>query len=207
MALPRAWRPCDRCGQMGFDCGHAPKTEIHPVPIFESDRLVTLPDGLTSPGALKTVRVAHVWMNSSPGAFKYSFEGSFTFQMELPPAYGNKLLFLRVAQGAADKVAVTGLNSTSAQITITPPASTGSYFFEVVLGYLDTGNPVSAAGKGYTVTLDKIWIYNDHDSGLPDCEWNHDCGEWTLFAAWNDAWAKIFVNRTVGDGAGGTSSL
>ncbi len=189
-------------GRWIFDCGHAPKTEIHPVPIFESDRLVTLPDGITSPGALKTVRVAHVWMNSSPGAFNYSFEGSFTFQMELPPAYGNKLLFLRVAQGAADKVAVTGLNSTSAQITITPPASTGSYFFEVVLGYLDTGNPVSAAGKGYTVTLDKIWIYNDHDSGLPDCEWNHDCGEWTLFAAWNDAWAKIFVNRTVGDGYG-----
>ncbi len=191
-------------GRWIFDCGHAPKTEIHPIPIFESDRLVTLPDGIGIPGNRKTVRVARVWMNSQPGAFGYTLGGPFTFSLELPsPHYnGDKLLYLRVVEGPADKVAVTGLTSTKAQITITPPSNTGKYYFELMLGYLDTPKPVSAGGLGYRVTLDKIWIYEDYDSGWPDCgPWDdpHDCGEWYMDVAFDDSWRKVFVNREVGD--------
>jgi hypothetical protein len=191
-------------GRWIFDCGHAAKTEVHPIPIFESDRQVTLPDGVGTPGNRKTVRVARVWFNSQPGAFSYSFTGPFTFHVALPPVQygGNKLLFLRVAEGPADKVALTGLTSTQAEITVTPPGVKGKYYFELVLGYLDTPNPASAAGMGYTVTIDKIWIYDDHDGGIPDCgplTNPSDCGEWTMFVAMNDTWRKIFNNKEVWD--------
>ncbi len=199
-------------GRWIFDCGHDPKTEIHSIPIFESDRLVTLPNGIGSPGQLVKVRVAHVWMTSNPHPFTYNLSslGHFTFNLDYPPPseswppslsnWGNDLLFLRVVEGNASHVAVTGTTDNGIQVTITPPSSSGQHYFELVLGYLDPVDPVSASGKLHHVRLDAVEILDDLDSGWPDCYVVHDCGEWTMMIAVNGAWRRIFQYTTVYDG-------
>ncbi|RME43249.1 MAG: hypothetical protein D6791_15900, partial [Chloroflexi bacterium] len=195
-------------GRWIFDCGHDPKTEIHPIPIFETDRLLTLPDGIGIPGHLKTVRVAHIWMNSNPHPWTYDLSAltPFTFEVQWAQSgYGaSKIRFYRVlvASGgaaSANDVVVTGVGPNTVQFTITPPGSTGQYYYEVILGYLDAKNPTSASGALHHVSLDAIKILDDHDDGAPDCVWNHDCGEWTMAIAVNNDWRRIWFQKWVLD--------
>ncbi len=193
-------------GRWIFDCGHDPKTEIHPIPMFETDRVVELPDGIGSPGHRVKVRVARVWMNSHPGGFGYNLSnlGPFTFNLDYPPPsissppqlfnWGNDLLFFRVVAGSASKVAVTGYTGNGVQVTITPPAASGQHYFEVMLGYLDPMVPTAASGKLFTVSLDKIDIKDDED-GFPK-----GAGEWYFFVAINSTWKKLFTNTNVDTG-------
>lgn len=204
-ALPMVGDHVTAKGRWIFDCGHAGKTEIHPLPEFESDRLMTVPDGIGTPGKQMQVRVANIRMTSHPGAFEYNLNnlGPFVFNLSLPPApFGaGKLLFIRVLQGQVNKVAVTGLTATSMEVTLTPPGVTGSYYWQLMVGYLDQpkSNP-SAANMQYTVHLDKIQVLDDLDSGAPDCHGFHDCGEWTMYIGVNGDWHKIFDRTTVYDG-------
>ncbi|NOZ06473.1 MAG: hypothetical protein GXP41_09025 [Chloroflexi bacterium] len=193
-------------GRWIFDCGHDPKTEIHPIPMFETDRVVELPDGIGSTGHRVKVRVARVWMNSDPGAFGYNLSalGSFTFNLDYPPPsvssppqlsnWGNDLLFFRVVAGSASNVAVTGYTGNGIRVTIKPPGASGQHYFEVMLGYLDPMVPTSASGKLFTVSLDKIDIKDDED-GFPK-----GAGEWYFFVAINSTWKKLFTNTKVDTG-------
>jgi hypothetical protein len=156
------------------------------------------------------VRIANVRMTSEPGAFEYSLNsiGSFSFNMQLPPkpVGGGKLLFYRVIGGDYSVVSLKNLTDTDAQFIITPPADKGNFFWRILLGYLDQPwiIPDSAANMRYTVSLDYIKVRDDLDESGIDCypdDTAHNCGEWTLYMALNDAWQEIWHNQTVWDGA------
>jgi hypothetical protein len=221
-ALPLEGDHVTVVGRWIYDCSHEPKTEIHPIPIFESDRLESIPKGIGFPGSMTDVRVARIWMNSEPGGeFTYQFvgkggapcgacspveelvgaeegssqsHGPFSFSMELPLHNGDvgyQLPFIRVVEGPAGNVALTGLSDTQADITITPPASTGAYYWELILGYLDDPNPPSAKGKLYTVTLDQIEVVDSRDTLS---------AHWTFFVAFNNEWQKVWDDTYVDKG-------
>ena len=103
-------------GRWIFDCGHAPKTEIHPIPMFESDRLEARP--LWPGGPQRTVRMVRVWMNSDPEPFGYEFAGPFTFEVDLPPAGWSP--FLRVVEGDRSQVSAVR-DGNRLQISVEPP--------------------------------------------------------------------------------------
>jgi len=195
-------------GRWIFDCGHDPKTEIHPAPMFEVDRETTLPDGVGFPGKQATVRRVRVHMSAFTGAFYYDLGsiGPFTFSASMPAhgyATGNgfQLPFIRVVQGPASAVALTGFGAYGkAQITITPPGGAGPYDWELYLGYLDPEAAWSGTSKPYIVTLDAIQVLDDLDGGAPDCHGPHDCGEWYLYVGFNRQWNNIWWNTTVYDG-------
>ncbi|RME81687.1 MAG: hypothetical protein D6775_12960, partial [Caldilineae bacterium] len=190
-------------GRWIFDCGHDPKTEIHPIPIFETDRVETIPDGLGPTQHRATVRVARVWMTTDPHPFQYSLGdlGPFTFNLDYPPTSttgGNDLLFLRVVQGTYQDVSVTGYTPTGIQVTIDPPYHYAYRYYELVLGYLDPVNPLPATGLRH-VQLNSIEILDDHDSGWPDCWGVHDCGEWSMLIGVNGDWRRIWEGKVVYD--------
>ncbi|HEV8579010.1 MAG TPA: hypothetical protein VGX68_07985 [Thermoanaerobaculia bacterium] len=188
-------------GRWIFDCGHAPKTEIHPTPYFESDRVELRPTGLG--GELEPVRVAKVWMTSTPGAFSFNLNdlGPFEFDLELPSnGYEDNLPYLRVLEGPAAFVAVT-MDGSTAHVTVTPPAGVGSHYFEVMLGTLDEAThacPPSCYWYGvqdiFSVTFDKIVIYDDHDDAFARGD-----GDWYVDVNINGIWKPVFTNGQVDD--------
>jgi Concanavalin A-like lectin/glucanases superfamily len=188
-------------GRWIFDCGHAPKTEIHPTPYFESDRVEMRPTGLG--GELEPVRVAKVWMTSAPGAFGFNLNAlaPFEFDLALPDnGYSDGLPFLRVVQGPAAFVAAT-LEGSLAHVTVTPPAEVGGFYFELMLGTLDEAThacPPSCYWYGvqdvFNVTFDQIVIHDDHD----DWFFRGD-GDWFMDVNVNGVWKPVFTNGKVDD--------
>jgi hypothetical protein len=200
-AIPNVGDHVTAKGRWIFDCGHAPKTEIHPIVYFESDREEWRPTGLFSwptlsnlDETLQLVRVARVRMTSNPGAFTYNFNdiGPFEFDLAFPqtvPAY--KMPFLRVVRGPANTVAVTGFDGTTAHISITPPIDTGYLYYEIFAGYFDTWNAGPPADGIVRVHFDDIEILDDLDDA--------SSGEWYMYIAVNGAWLKVLQGASVDD--------
>lgn len=185
-------------GRWIFDCGHDPKTEIHPVPVFVTERLETRRVRPDKP--MQQVRVVRVSMNSNPGAFGYKFDGSFAFDAQLPGGAD-------VPQGAHPFAALVAgpsqptyaRNGSTVVITVTPQPK-GNQYWEVALGYLD-GYSTGLATL-YTVTFDQIDFLDDLDAGFPDCgpiDNLSDCGEWYMDANINGVGAKLFADKRAWD--------
>jgi uncharacterized delta-60 repeat protein/uncharacterized repeat protein (TIGR01451 family) len=195
-------------GRWIFDCGHEPKTEIHPIPFMESDRLEARP--LWPGGPLQTVRVARVWLQSDPGGFAYTFDGPFEFDVAYPdpatelsatPAWNR---FVRVVEGGT-YVQWQDMGD-HAHVVVTPPRSTGEFYFELMLGYLlFPTDPVSDGADIYTIDFTSLEVLDDHDAGPPDCvlaggELVSDCGEWYFAVNVNGNWRQLLWNHAVEDG-------
>ena len=202
-ARPKAGDHVTAVGRWIFDCGHWPKTEIHPIVFFESDRLEDRP--VWSGGPLKTVRVVRVWMNSDPKPFDYRLVGAFEFDVEFPQTASGWMPFIRVVEGDRSKVA-WDIEGTTAHIRVTPPAPTAAWYFELMLGQLSRPETASATGI-YTISFEELAILDDRDSGLvPDCDFfgglfhiPDDCGEWFMALNVNGIWRQILWDTTVND--------
>ncbi|MEZ4868793.1 MAG: LamG domain-containing protein [Caldilineaceae bacterium] len=192
-------------GRWIFDCGHAAKTEIHPIPIFESDSLTVQPVRLPKVGTptppLQEVRTVRIWMNSSPGAFNYTFGGVYTFKVQMPGGakyYGDGRVhpFLHFVTGDASKVSAA-LSGSEVTLTVTPPAAKGAWYWEMTLGWLDQQYGPFYVSNLFKVHLDQLDVLDDHDHGFPDCGFASDCGEWSMTASVNHKGQQVFWNTTV----------
>jgi hypothetical protein len=191
--------PGDRviaAGRWIFDCGHDPKTEIHPTPVFVTDRLETRP---VRPGKpLQQVRVIRIWLKSKPSVFSYSFSGTLAFAAALPQGYHH---FASVVE--ADLPPAISRFGDSVLISVTPPA-TGQFYVEIVLGALDPAHTVPDA-KAFIVNLDHINVNDDLDAAAPEKSCSsisgglHDCGEWTLVVNLNGTGKTIWNRKDVSD--------
>lgn len=193
-ARPSAGDHVTTLGRWVFDCSHG-YTELHPLYIVEHDRLEMRPTGLPDDGKLTLVRVAQVWLNSHPDPYNsITFPGSFDFDLKLPywPPVG-EMPFMRVASGDATKVSWTRTGDT-VHVSITPPAPTGTYHFEILIGYLGNYSAtIDGADRAYTVWLDSIDIA--HDKG----RFEGGGALWTLDVNVNGTWRPIFFRTPVSD--------
>ncbi len=174
-------------GRWVYDCSHG-YTELHPLYIVEHDRVElrpTLPDG-----PLEAVRVARVWLNSHPDPYNsITFPESFQFDVDIPTWIpSEEIPFVRIAAGDAGKVSWTRTGDRFT-VTIKPPAATGQYYFEILIGHLAVPHKPWDADRPYTVWLDKIAVV--HDKG----------GSWTLDVNVNGTWRSIFFRSDVDDSA------
>lgn len=178
-------------GRWIFDCGHDPKTEVHPTLVYMTDRMETRP--VKPGGTVQEVRVIRIWLNSHPSAFSYTFNGSsIDISAKLPVGLHP---FASVIH--ADLPPTITRFGDSVSISVTPPAF-GKYYDEIVLGQL-TPTYIVGSGKVYTVSLDKINVNDDLDSKpYPDCG-THDCGEWTLAFNLNGIGKGIWNRESVTD--------
>lgn len=187
-------------GRWIFDCGHEPKTEIHPIPLFESDRLEARP--LWPGGPQRTVRMVRVWMNSDPEPFGYEFNGPFTFEVDLPPA--GWAPFLRVVEGDRSRVSAVR-DGNRMRISVDPPDRTGTFYFEMMVGHLVQPED-GLARTSTTLTFDswEVEILDDHDHGFPpDCfsiSAFEDCGELYYAINVNGIWRQLLWNDTMASG-------
>ncbi len=184
-------------GRWIFDCGHEPKTEIHPVPLFESDRLEARP--LWPGGPQRTVRMVRVWMNADPEPFGYEFTGPFTFDVEMPPA--GWAPFLRVVEGDSSRVAGS-LDSGRMTISVDPPDRTGTFYFEMMVGHLvQPEDGLSRLSRTATMGSWEVEILDDHDHGFPpDCfsiSATEDCGELYYAVNVNGTWRQLLWDHTI----------
>ncbi|MDP2661379.1 MAG: hypothetical protein Q8R28_11695, partial [Dehalococcoidia bacterium] len=197
-------------GRWIFDCGHEPKTEIHPDYYVESDRIENR--SIWPGGSLHPVRIVRVWVNSNPGPWGFSRDlsgtlSSFDFDADFPGSAGSWMPFVRLVTGQSDHIVWSG-DSTTMHFTVTPPATTGQYYFELMLGHLiQADEPSTRDSRTYTIAFDHIDILNDRDAGLPDCDFvlgfpTSDCGEWYMPVNVNGAWRQIFWNTSVLDDSG-----
>lgn len=175
-------------GRWIFDCGHSPKTEVHPVPMFESDRLEVRP--LWPGGPQRTVRMVRVWMNSDPEPFSYEFDGPFTFQVELPPA--GWAPFARVVEGDPSRVSFTRKDG-GMEISVDPPDRTGTFYFEMMLGHLvQPEDGLSLTSRTATIGSWEIDVLDDHD--------NLTSGEWYYAVNVNGVWRQLMWNQDIDTG-------
>lgn len=208
-------------GRWIFDCGHdepgnPAHTEIHPTPYFESDHLEARRLG---PGPdLRTVRVAQVWMNANPGAFKYDLKtyGPFDFDLQLPwKSLHDWMPFAEVVRPEKPSPIYTDgdpakvkfmVEGGKIHVRIDPPeinwlTGPGVPFplkvqwahYEIVVGYLKKDpDSIASAARSYTVHLDKIDVVHDL-RGLRGYGW----GGWFLDADVNHHWVAIFRDAKV----------
>jgi hypothetical protein len=175
-------------GRWIFDCGHEPKTEVHPLPMFESDRLEVRP--LWPGGPQRTVRMVRVWLNSDPEPFSYEFDGPFTFGVELPPA--GWAPFARVVEGDPSRVSFTR-TAGGMEISVDPPDRTGTYYFEMMLGHLvQPEDGLSLTSRTATLGSWQVDVLDDHD--------NFTSGEWFYSVNVNGVWRQLMWNQEVDSG-------
>lgn len=187
-------------GRWIFDCGHEPKTEIHPIPLFASDRLEVRP--LWKGGPQRTVRMVRVWMNSDPEPFGYEFTGPFTFEVELPPEGWSP--FLRVNEGDESRV-TSVLAGDRMRISVDPPDRTGTFYFEMMVGHLvQPEDGLSRSSRTATMGSWELEVLDDHDHGFPpDCfsiSATEDCGEIYYAVNVNGRWRQLFWDETIASG-------
>lgn len=187
-------------GRWIFDCGHEPKTEVHPIPLFESDRLEVRP--LWPGGPQRTVRMVRVWMNSDPEPWGYRFTGPFTFHVDLPPAGWSP--FVRVVEGTPSRVTATR-EGDRMKISVDPPDFTGTFFFELMVGHLVQPEDFLSRNT-HTATIGSwdLDILDDHDHGFPpDCfslSAFEDCGELFFAVNVNGRWRQILWDDVLASG-------
>jgi hypothetical protein len=191
-------------GRWIFDCGHDGYTEIHPTPVFESDRVTYRP--LYPKAKLQAMQLVRVWMNSYPAPFDYDLI-PFQFDVKLPgggSAFAVEMPFLRVVSGfnmetlpptsiTTKAITATRLSDKSdmVHVIVTPPSTRGKYFFELMLGYLR--GPYTSKGdlytpkdvRAYTIRLEAIKIIKE-ESGI-----------WFYDVHINGEWRPVFHNSLV----------
>jgi len=175
-------------GRWIFDCGHAPKTEVHPLPMFESDRLEVRP--LWPGGPQRTVRMVRVWMNSDPEPFSYEFDGPFTFEVALPPA--GWAPFARVVEGDPSRVSFTR-TAGGMEVSVDPPDRTGTFYFEMMLGHLvQPEDGLSRTSRTATIGSWQVDVLDDHDS--------LSSGEWFYSVNVNGVWRQLMWDQDIDTG-------
>ncbi|HYN19845.1 MAG TPA: LamG domain-containing protein [Thermoanaerobaculia bacterium] len=175
-------------GRWIFDCGHDPKTEIHPIPMFESDRLEARP--IWPGGPMRTVRMVRVWFNSDPEPWGYELAGPFTFDVDLPPTGWSP--FLRVVDGDPSRVTFVR-TGTQMRISVDPPDRTGTFFWEIMLGHLvQPEDTLSSTTRTATVNSWEVRVLDDHD--------NLTSGEWFYAVNLNGTWRQLLWNAEVDTG-------
>jgi Concanavalin A-like lectin/glucanases superfamily len=213
-------------GRWIFDCGHAPKTEIHPIPYFASDHKAVVPAGF---GTNQEVQLARVRLTASPGAFSYTLE-PFSFDLELPrdttatwPRSGGSERFVRVHHADGATVAWHAEpGSTQLTVTVTPAPGATEAYVELLAGYLDsprtpdevTGSRLERGPDStmiektfttYTVELEGIDVLDDLRGKLETTAGVRGSGKWHLDAIINDQWHGLLINQEVS--TGGSLSL
>ena len=220
-ATDRPWWLDDRrtiAGRWIFDCGHDPKTEIHPAAIVASEHEEWRAD---IAGGAQQVEVLQVWMNAAPGAVHVPL-APFDMQADFPaPPAGQPLTpTVQVVAGTADSVrwtidSGTETGSTAqAAVHITPPAPQGSAYFELLLGYDKAGAgalPTSRQPVSYTVAFDDLAIHDDlrhaarNTSGVPmglafPSLGFAGSGRWIMQAIVNHNWRSLLDDAPVASG-------
>jgi hypothetical protein len=168
-----------------FDCGHAPKTELHPVFALESDRpaYYAFPDGV-----VRSLAEARVWFNAEPSPY-WSTEGPMS--LDFGTAYTQytgglgAFPFVRVLEGELSRVS-PGAAPGTLRVT-TPPLIGGSpvYFTRIAKGYAispSTWDPP----RSVVVHLDKLTVKDDHDGA------SKGDGEWYMAANLSGHWRQIW---------------
>ncbi|HEV2059180.1 MAG TPA: hypothetical protein VGR11_07470, partial [Solirubrobacteraceae bacterium] len=185
-------------GRWVFDCGHAPKTELHPIFAIESDRLVerrVRPGGNTA-----LVRRARVWFNRVPGKYyHHRWTKPFTFKIDRPGELANTEmgLYARVVQGDPAKVSLE-VKDDHVEVAVQGPKAEGGLvspdvtdFFEIDIGYVEV--PEGPA-ESYTVHLDSLHVNDDHDAGFLN-----EAGEWHMAAFLHGQWLQLFWEHDLED--------
>lgn len=177
-------------GRWIFDCGHEPKTEIHPLPFLAHDRDEIRPLWLGGP--LRKVRTVRAWLNSDPRPFKYCFDGPIRFAVDLPePGW---MPFVRLIRGSRNQISWSRGQGVL-NVTIDPPAETGTFFFELVAGHLiQPPDSETRAAEIHTVSFKEIEIFDDKDG------FTKGSGEWYMAANVNGVWRQIFWDEEVDSG-------
>jgi hypothetical protein len=194
-ALPCPGDHVTAYGRWIFDCGHSPKTEIHPVPVMGADRIEYRP---VLPGEpFKQVAVIRIWITQNPGTYHYPnlLEGSYEFSVQLPqkghyyytPEQKDLVPFIRQEKGPAGTMdrASFSVSGFTLKMTLHQPEEG---YHEFVAGFAGPGTDML---QTYTVKLEEIDIKDDHDG------WTKGKGEWFMLANINGYWRTIFWNREV----------
>ncbi|MBK6931794.1 MAG: hypothetical protein IPH12_13405 [Saprospirales bacterium] len=194
-ALPGPGDHVTAYGRWIYDCGHSPKTELHPVPVLGTDRIEYRP---VLPGEpFKQVAVIRMWITKNPGTYNYTnlLDGSYEFFIHLPqkdyyyytPGQKELVPFIRQEKGPAGTMdrASFSLSGFTLKITLHQPEEG---YHEFIAGFLGPGADML---QTYTVKLQEIDIKDDHDG------WTKGDGEWFMLANINGYWRTVFWNREV----------
>lgn len=168
-----------------FDCGHAPKTELHPIFALESDRPAhyAFPDGV-----VRALAEARVWFNAAPSPY-WSIDGPMP-ELEFKTAYTQytgglgAFPFVRVLDGEPARVSP---GSAPGTLRVTPPgleSGSRTYFTRIAKGHAISPK-VWDPPRSVVVHLDKLKIKDDHDHGGGD-------GEWYIAANLSGHWRQIW---------------
>ena len=219
--FPTAYRPVpgDRvtiAGRWIFDCGHNPRTEIHPAAIVASEHEEWRADVA---GGAQQVEVLQVWTNGAPGAVHVPL-APFDMQAEFPapPASQPLTPTIQVVKGPADSVRWTIDQGTEtgavakAAVHITAPDPQGSAYFELLLGYDAAGAlPTTRRPDSYTVAFDELAVHDDlrhaarNTTGVPmglafPSLGFAGSGRWIMQAIINHQWRSLLDHETVVSG-------
>ncbi|HET9496448.1 MAG TPA: hypothetical protein VFR15_19645, partial [Chloroflexia bacterium] len=220
-AFPVEYRPVpgDRvtvAGRWVFDCGHDPRTEVHPAAVVASEYEDWRADIAGMP---QRVKILQVWMNSAPGMVGVPL-APLDLRVDFPSRpRGQADPLVQVAVGPSAAVTWTIQSEPGsppvARVRIEPPEPDGSAYFEIVLGYegaAPTRNPPAA----YAVAFDRIMVHDDlrrkarNTTGVPlDLAWPQlgfpGTGRWVMQAIVNHSWRSLLDFAAVE--SGGTYSL
>jgi hypothetical protein len=219
--FPLAYRPVagDRvtiAGRWIFDCGHNPRTEIHPAAVVASEHEEWRADVA---GPAQQVKVLQIWMNGAPGVVHVPL-APFDMQANFPapPASQPFTPTIQVVKGPADAVRWTidqGTETGSmakAAVHITPPDAQGLAYFEVLLGYdVAVALPTARRPVSYTVAFDELAVHDDlrhaarNTTGVPmglafPSLGFAGSGRWIMQAIVNHQWRSLLDHETVVSG-------
>ncbi|MBI2896950.1 MAG: LamG domain-containing protein [Deltaproteobacteria bacterium] len=182
-------------GEWIFDCGHDPKTELHPLIYIETDREETRRTGWNT--GIK-VRTIHVWMNNDAGSgyVPRSMTSPFSFVVPLPAGTGQP--FLRVWADPEDLDESEGVSAEllcddTVKVTIEPPETNGFFYWNLYAGRLEHGGPAPSA---YRIWFDELYMIDDQDDGDED-----DAGEWYLDINVTGTWHNLLWFESISSGS------
>lgn len=216
-SFPVAYRPApgDRvtvAGRWVFDCGHDPKTEIHPAAVVAGEHDEWRADMAGGP---RRARVLRVWMNSASGIVPVHL-APFDMRAGFPsPPEGRAATpVVQVVAGAPDAVRWTieggSGGEPQAAVHIVPPDPNGSAYFELLLGYEEVA-PAPEPPISYTITLDSIVVRDDlreqarNTTGVPIGPFFPQLGfpgtgNWIMQAVIGHTWVSLLDNAPVESG-------
>ncbi|HUS16588.1 MAG TPA: hypothetical protein VM536_16450 [Chloroflexia bacterium] len=214
--FPAAYRPLpgDRvtvAGRWVFDCGHEPKTEIHPAAIVAGEHDEWRTDAVGGP---QKARVLRVWMNSAPGAVHVPL-APFTMRLRFPTRLGDSVgtPMVEVVNGPPRAVRWTvspgAGDGPEAEVQIVPPTPDSSAYFEVLLGY-DLPRP-AAPPPAYIITFDRVTVRDSlqraarNTTGIPmDLAFPQlgfrGTGNWHMEAMVGHTWRTLLADTPVASG-------
>jgi hypothetical protein len=206
--FPLAYRPVagDRvtvAGRWIFDCGHDPKTEVHPASVVADEHDEWRSDAAGGPQRVRAVRI---WMNSAPGVVSVPLE-PLDLQVEFPSPSAGKTPDVQVVAGDPGAVRWT-VNDAQAAFHITPPSGQAAIYFELLLGYHDAA-PAPFPSL-YSVTLDQLFVRDNlrqaarNTTGLlgpffPSLGFP-GTGNWTMQAIVGHTWRSLLSGAEVASG-------